>query len=283
MAALITGTMYAGNVYAAEETQEFNLDPMVVTATRMEKRDVDVPASTEVLTAEDIKKSGAKSVHVALQIVTGLTYAAFGPTGSSMGTMNNDVTVRGNDNGTLVMMNGVPISWRTKYNLESISTDNIERIEVVKGSGSVLYGSEASGGVINIITKKKMNNTVSVGIGNYGQKRYGATVGNDKFGVTYSKEKWDHTVESVNKKSSISSTKDIADTRTDVKDIRRENIGLNYNINDRLTATYNYYESKATYDRILTEIGAIGESNGLKAGEQYNGRTYTTRQHIGQL
>ena len=60
-----------------------------------------------------------------------------------MGTMINEANIRGVDNGTLVMVNGNPVSWRGKYNLDAIPADSIERIEIVKGGGSVLYGSEA--------------------------------------------------------------------------------------------------------------------------------------------
>ena len=88
-----------------------------------------------------------------------------------MGTMNNELGIRGNRNGTLVLVNGNPVAWRTKYNLEMIPAQNIERIEIVKGGGSVLYGSEAMAGVVNIILKKNNPNEVTVGFGNYGQHR----------------------------------------------------------------------------------------------------------------
>lgn len=282
MAAVITGTLFSASAYAAEEIQEFSLDPMVVTATRTEKRDIDVAASTEILTQKDIKASGATNAHVALQKLTGLTYSSFGPSGATMGTMTNAVTIRGVDSGTLVMVNGVPVSWRAKYNLESISAENIEKIEVVKGSGSVLYGSEAVAGVINIITKKKGTNSVTTGIGNFGRKKYGVSAGNEKFGISYNKEKMDHAV-TVNKSSSISSTKDIGNTRTDTGDVRRENIAANYNVNDRLSLSYSYNETEARYERFLNELGSLGTTNGLTIGQQYNSRLYTTKQHIGQI
>jgi vitamin B12 transporter len=159
---------------AAEENLEtYTLDPVTVTATRYEKRDVDVPASTVVMQKEDIKKTGATTAAGAIAQVPGVTFKSFGQNGASMGTMINEAIIRGVDNGTLVMLNGNPISWRGKYNLDEIPADSIERIEMVKGGGSVLYGSEAMAGVINIITKKVGTNSVRVGFGNYGQKRCG--------------------------------------------------------------------------------------------------------------
>ena len=126
-----------------------------MTATRTQKRDIDVPAATTVITAEDIKKSGAANASDALEKVNGFVYKSFGPNGAAMGAMTNEVNVRGLKGGALVLMNGNPIAWRGKYNLDQIPASQIERIEIVKGSGSVLYGSEAVAGVINIITKKE--------------------------------------------------------------------------------------------------------------------------------
>ena len=156
MVALVTGNVIWGGtaVYAEEPNQTFTLDPMVVTATRYEKRDVDVPASTTILTGKELKDTGANNLGVALSKVPGVAYKQFGPAGASMGTMINEVNIRGVSNGTLILVNGNPVSWRGKYNLEAIAVDNIERVEIVKSGGSVLYGSEAMGGVINIILKK---------------------------------------------------------------------------------------------------------------------------------
>ena len=78
MTMLITGAVIVngGNVVfaAGSETQYFTLDQMIVTATRYEKKDVDVPASTVILTAEDLKNTGATNLQVALSKVPGLAY-----------------------------------------------------------------------------------------------------------------------------------------------------------------------------------------------------------------
>lgn len=187
MTALITGTvLWGGNsVLAQENEQEFTLDPMVITATRTEKRDVDVPASTTILSNQDLKNTGAQNLQVALGRVPGLIYKTFSPGGGAMGTMANEIAIRGVSNGTLVMLNGTPMNLRGKYFLDAIPVENVERVEIVKGGAGVLYGSEAMGGVINIITKKEFTNSVSVGYGNYGQQKYSASVGTDKVNVGY--------------------------------------------------------------------------------------------------
>ena len=87
MVALVTGNViwWGYTVHAEEPNQVFTLDPMVVTATRTEKRDVDVPASTTILTSEDLKATGAQNLQVALGRVPGLIYKTFAPGGGAMG------------------------------------------------------------------------------------------------------------------------------------------------------------------------------------------------------
>ena len=154
----------------SEMLEEYSLAEIVVTATRTEKRDVDVPMSTEVITRAEIERSGAQNVAQIIQKVNGVSFASFAPLGASMGTMMNKATIRGIDNGTLVMVNGNPVASRGLYNLQEIPTDSIEKVEIVKGGGSVLYGSEAMAGVINIITKKGPDNNWTLGFGNYGDR-----------------------------------------------------------------------------------------------------------------
>lgn len=264
-------------VYAEEPNQTFTLDPMVVTATRYEKRDVDVPASTTILTGKELKDTGANNLGVALSKVPGVAYKQFGPAGASMGTMINEVNIRGVSNGTLILVNGNPVSWRGKYNLEAIAVDNIERVEIVKSGGSVLYGSEAMGGVINIILKKNGANTVGIGFGNRGQQNYKAQVGNDKFNVNYNLEKFGK-VTGISE-SDVNYNKLVGTTRTDVDNVEKNNVSLGYNITDNLNFSYNYFETKVDYMRFLNAV-TTGEA---VVGDPFYARTYTSKQHTTQL
>ncbi len=278
MTALITGSVMWGGTaaFAEENVGEFTLDTMVVTATRTEKRDVDVPASTIIIDQQKLKDAGNLSVAEVLGKQAGISYKSMGPLGTSMGTMINEINIRGISNGTLVLVNGNPISWRGKYNLEAIPTENIERIEVVKSNGSLLYGSEAMGGVINIITKKKGSNSISVGYGNRSHQNYKLNVGDNKFIVGYNLEKMGR----VNYRSLSSvkypskSSKLIGTTRTDADDIKKQSFNLGYNFNDRLSLAYNYFESKVNYERIFTDV----EKGDAHINDQFNGRLYTTKQ-----
>ena len=114
MTVLITGGLLQVAQAAEENLETYTLDPVSVTATRYEKRDVEVPASTVVLQKEDIKKTGATTAAGAIAQVPGVTFKSFGQNGASMGTMINEAIIRGVDNGTLVLLNGNPISWRGK-------------------------------------------------------------------------------------------------------------------------------------------------------------------------
>ena len=74
--------------------------------------------------------------------------------GSDYSGMLSRIRLRGMDNGTLVLVDGHPANFNNASALNSIPIDQIEKIEVVKGPGSVLYGPQAMAGVINVITKK---------------------------------------------------------------------------------------------------------------------------------
>lgn len=274
MTALITGTvLWGGNsVLAQENEQEFTLDPMVITATRTEKRDVDVPASTTILSNQDLKNTGAQNLQVALGRVPGLIYKTFSPGGGAMGTMANEIAIRGVSNGTLVMLNGTPMNLRGKYFLDAIPVENVERVEIVKGGAGVLYGREAMGGVINIITKKEFTNSVSVGYGNYGQQKYSASVGTDKVNVGYNLEKWGNV-------DTISRSDDKGLKHTDMTGSEKRNLYVDYKINDNWNFLYNYFETNVRYDTWFDDT----YKEVPKGGTLQQNREYVTKQNLVQL
>lgn len=294
LAAAVVLSAMTGQVYAAETAHTgtgddetlptYSLGEVVVTATRTQKRDIDAPAATTVITAEDIKKSGAANASDALEKVNGFVYKSFGPNGAAMGAMTNEVNVRGLKGGALVLMNGNPIAWRGKYNLDQIPASQIERIEIVKGGGSVLYGSEAVAGVINIITKKKSTNEVHAGFGNYGQRSCGVTLGDDKFGFYYNYDKFGRRDKLTY--TDYEQARLHAQTRTDIYDIVKQNMGVTYRVNPRLDFQVGYYETEGKYSRTVT---AVDNTHGptaaqhIRIGEPYNRRKYETKQYITQL
>ena len=156
MVALVTGNVSWGGtvVHAEEPSQAFTLDPMVVTAQRMETRDLDTPAAVTVISSEEIKKSGAVNVDTLLAQQIGFNGMSYGPNGQEYGGSASRTKIRGLDKGTLVLVNGAPMNLLNYNAISNIPLDSIEKIEIVRGSNATLYGAEAMGGVINIITKK---------------------------------------------------------------------------------------------------------------------------------
>ena len=266
--------------------EEYSLDEIVVTATRTEKRDVDVPMSTDVITREEIERGGAQNAAQIIQKVNGVSFASFAPMGASMGTMINKATIRGIDNGTLVLINGNPISGRGLYNLQEIPADSIERVEIVKGGGSVLYGSEAMAGVINIITKKGPDNNWTLGFGNYGQQKYhvnvGAKEGNQSIAVFYDVNKWNrlNDISEGDMESIVPANhrQSLGVQQFNVRDIKNESLGLTWQANPRLNVTYGHYEASVSYDKYIKSLTALGMASPshLQVGELIYDREFTT-------
>ncbi len=160
---LMTTTILAsGSALASVDDQSdprvARLDDVVVTASATGVDVRDAPASISVITREDIERQPVQSLAELLGRLPGVT-GGISPTGAM-----SKITIRGlPDNYTLVLVDGRrvgnsrDISYRPdlgRQDLNWISPDMIERIEVVRGPMSSLYGSDAMGGVINIITRK---------------------------------------------------------------------------------------------------------------------------------
>ncbi len=126
------------------------LNDVVVTGTRSPHLLKDVPVQTEVVTQRDFQRTGAKSVDEALAATIGTSISNNDFTGSG-------ASIRGIDKDrVLVLVDGERAVGRVNgsIDLSQFALTNVEKIEIVKGTGSTLYGSEAMGGVINIITKR---------------------------------------------------------------------------------------------------------------------------------
>lgn len=180
---------------AAAESPEFYLDGMVITATKTMKELQEVPSSVSVVTEKEIKEKNITSVTEALQTLPGVFMSQAAQGG---------IQIRGfeSDN-ILVLLDGVPMN--TTYNngmeWEMLPVENIERIEVVRGAGSSLYGGRAVGAVVNIITKENskkqgaaINAVINYGSNNTWKKAlYTDIQTNEKFsfGVGYENRKSD--------------------------------------------------------------------------------------------
>ncbi len=170
MTALICGAVYLGNtpVYASE-LQEFALDEYVVTAARTETKLVDTPANISVVDSQTIEERHYQDVSEVLKDVPGANVLDNGN-----GAYEKAISING-DTRVLVLVDGRRVDFASGTSTGRASFDMnmlpdvsvIDRIEILKGAGGALYGSDAVGGVVNIITKKANTNhgKVSVGFG----------------------------------------------------------------------------------------------------------------------
>ena len=161
-----------------EEIQSFALDEYVVTANRTEQTIFNANANINVITKADIERMHYDTLDKALTAVPGVQFQNYSGSQALNAQINAPVMINGSKN-VLVLVDGVrmtPVGGgdrAIKMNLIS-NMDNVERIEVLKGAAGVLYGSDAAGGVINIITKKGNENktTLKAVTGSFDKEAY---------------------------------------------------------------------------------------------------------------
>ncbi|WP_308735485.1 TonB-dependent receptor [Humidesulfovibrio sp.] len=140
----------AGEALAADTSKPSTLDEVLVTARGIPSPASKTPGSVGVVTAEDIRETGSVSVADALARIPGVTKTGDSPWGA-------DINIRGlGRDQVVVLIDGVRVNTTTDINgrLGVVNQNDIERVEVLKGPISALYGSGSIGGVVNIITKK---------------------------------------------------------------------------------------------------------------------------------
>jgi len=157
----------------AYEPQEFYGDQLIVTATKYPKHQIEIASSTTIITRKDIEASSAKNVSDILRGVSGVDIKTNGYLGST-----SSIQLRGaNSSQTLILIDGVRINSPSlgSADLGDILLADIERIEIVKDPISSLYGADAIGGVINIITRdvsKKSKTIIDAAYGSFSTQNY---------------------------------------------------------------------------------------------------------------
>lgn len=167
----------AQDAYTDTIYRKFDLDEVVVTGTRTPKFLKDTPIQTRVINAKEITRLDATNVQDLLQQeLPGVefTYAMNQQTHLNFSGFGGQ--------GVLFLVDGERLAGETMDDVDftRLSMDNVERIEIVKGAASALYGSNATGGVINIITKKSQKPVtlnVNARYAKHNEQRYGGTFG----------------------------------------------------------------------------------------------------------
>ena len=224
-----------------EEIQSFALDEYVVTANRTEQTIFNANANISVVTSADIERMQYDSLDKALTAVPGVQFQNYGGSQALNANMTTPVMINGSKN-VLILIDGVrmtPVGGGDRaINMNLINNmDNIERIEVLKGSAGVLYGSDAAGGVINIITKKGNENktTLKASTGSFGKKNYhfsnSGTEGVVSWNVYYDEDEKDNFKDGHGKEweSKFNSHAGGINLTTNIND--KHEIGFSYNEN----------------------------------------------------
>lgn len=243
--------LFAAPVMAHEALNEYVLDPMMVTAARYEQRDIDIPAATEIYDQEKIEKLGANNVMEVVKNIPGFTLTA-SPTG------NTYIGFRGiaKDN-VAILVNGIPLNQDGNYDLESISADIIDRIEVVKGGATVLYGSNASAGVINIITNKKAaKNKVLIGFGDKNKFKGAVNVATDKLQLSYSRQQ-------SKDRGFVYKNSGASNYYTGDK-LEKDSLNLQYAISDKLSLQYMYSKKVSDCSKSVDGVYKPGFHSDIK-------------------
>lgn len=187
--AVLTAGVYAHAVGArpqdGDSIRTYQMNEVVVNASRSGTLLKSIPQKVEIISGSTLKTLPNDNLAEVLKRATNLDIIQYPGLSAGIGMRGLAPSIN-NRNSVLILINGVSAGTT---NLASITVDNIERIEVVKGPYAVLYGSDAMGGVINIITKKnvtKSQGNVSVESGSFGySKLAGNFTGVSSINLTY--------------------------------------------------------------------------------------------------
>lgn len=173
---------------ADAKSADATLERMVVTATRVREKTLDIPASVQIITREEIRSSSARDAGELM------AEAGIGHVHKYNGALTGNTEIRGlstdlfteSSSRVLLLVNG---NRAGTTNLAKIPSGEIERIEIVKGPGSVLYGSQAMGGVINIITRsggvEGVHGSIGAEGGSWDYWKTGGDLHGKKYGIDY--------------------------------------------------------------------------------------------------
>lgn len=165
--ALASIALGASRLPAQQAADTTALSPVVITATKVELAAGSSTAATTVISGAALRERGIVSVADALRDVAGVAVNPIGPRGSQTALFLRG----GNSSFTKVLIDGVPLNAPGgALDLSTLTTDNVERIEIVRGPASVQYGTDAMTGVIQIFTRRTPGSVLEARMGSRGQE-----------------------------------------------------------------------------------------------------------------
>ena len=165
--ALALAPFLAQPALAEEKQASQTIDEMVVTATKSEEKINEIPAKVEVISSHEIEMTAGSTLTEQLKKSSSLAVIEYPGALAGIGIRGFRPEFSGITKHSLILLDGRPIG---ATNLATVLTDNVERIEVLKGPASSLYGAEAMGGVVNVITKKntkELSGVLEAGLGSF--------------------------------------------------------------------------------------------------------------------
>lgn len=248
---LVASFLLATNLYSQTTTLE---TITVTSATKSEQKLKDVTANVDVITAEDIEDRKFKTVIEALNSLSGVSISSNG----GMGTLSQ-VYLRGMDsNRTLVLIDGIRYNnpYDGSVDFAHLMINDIERIEVIKGAQSSIWGADASAGVINIITKSAKDGThgnATIEYGRYNSKIARANIShkNENFDAKLSATRVDTDgFSAISPKSS--EAKNYEDDGYENTTVNLK-LGYNFDENNRVHLVYETIDAKVKFDEMLSD------------------------------
>jgi len=259
----------------------------VTSATKSEQSIKDVTSNVEVITKEDIEERHYSTVSEALNSLPGITITSNGGLGKS-----TSIFMRGFDSQRiLVLIDGIRYNDMTGIGgakFEHLMINDVEQIEVIKGSQSGIWGADANAGVINIITTKKKFGTygsINTEYGSYNTKKLSGSIAHkdNKFDISLGFSK----IETDGFTTVAPNGRNIKDFEDDAYKNRSINsrIGLNIDSKNRIELSHNRIHTKSEYDGgfAATEIKANTSGYELETNSHYSSAKYLNKNKFSDI
>lgn len=267
LAALVL-TTGAFSVQAADSVPMYSLDAVVVTANRTPEKKIDANADVAVVTSKEIEEKHFDDVAQAVKNVPGVFISSHGS--SNQVGMSEQIYINGSPN-VVVLVDGMRRntngnSLATVNIGDMVSMDSIDHIEVLKGSASTLYGSDAQGGVINIITKNAKENgiktTLRTSFGDNSKEKYSI----------HNAGREDKIFWNVEAGKELQGNYEDGWGRNVINHLNAEhyNVKLGYDLSEDSNVVFNYEKYKADYTRPAENGLDKNSSKGKKDNDHIN-------------